>query len=236
MKLPGYLGRLGYGSRREVIALLEAGRVTDADGSPLERRSEVDHDRIRIDGEPLDPPPGLVLALHKPAGHVCSTRDAGLRAYDLLPPRFLLRRPLVSCIGRLDRDTTGLLLFSDDGQLQHRILSPRSGVSKVYEAVLAEPLRGEEAALFASGRLQLRSDPKPLAPAQLQVLEPKRARLTLHEGRYHQVKRMFAATGNRVLELERIAIGQLRLQDLGLALGQWRLLQAEELERVFAPA
>jgi 16S rRNA pseudouridine516 synthase len=138
-------------------------------------------------------------------------------------------------VGRLDRDTSGLLLLTDDGALLHRIISPRANVAKVYEATLARDLSGDEAAVFASGTLMLEAETTPLAPAQLTAIGPRRARLTVTEGRYHQVRRMFAATGNHVEALERVAIGRLTLE--GVAPGQWRLLQPEDVARAFeAPA
>jgi 16S rRNA pseudouridine516 synthase len=232
MKLLKHLANLGYGSRKEVAWMFREGRVTDADGEVLYADDPLDHDNVRVDGEPLDPPPGLVLMLHKPAGYTCSTRDKGRIVYDLLPPRFRLRDPVLSTVGRLDRDTTGLLLMTDDGALLHRIVSPKSKLAKVYEATLAQDLRGDETALFASGTLLLESETTPLLPAGLEVLGPRRARLTLHEGRYHQVRRMFAATGNHVDALHRPQVGGLALDDL--AEGQWRALDAADLDRLFA--
>jgi 16S rRNA pseudouridine516 synthase len=119
-------------------------------------------------------------------------KDPGRIVFDLLPPRFRLRNPPLSTVGRLDRDTSGLLLLTDDGQLLHRIISPKSKLPKVYLATLAQDLRGDEAAVFASGTLLLESETTPLLPAELEVPDARRARLTLHEGRYHQVRRMFA--------------------------------------------
>jgi 16S rRNA pseudouridine516 synthase len=232
MRLVKHLANLGYGSRKEVAWMFREGRVTDADGEVLYADDPLDHDNTRVDGEPLDPPPGLVLMLHKPAGYTCSTRDKGRIVYDLLPPRFRLRDPVLSTVGRLDRDTTGLLLMTDDGTLLHRIVSPKSKLAKVYEVTLAQDLRGDEIVLFASGTLLLESETTPLLPAGLEVLGPRRARLTLHEGRYHQVRRMFAATGNHVEALHRPRVGGLSLD--GLAEGQWRALDAADLDRLFA--
>ncbi|MCM2336332.1 MAG: pseudouridine synthase, partial [Pseudomonas sp.] len=174
------------------------------------------------------------LMLHKPTGYTCSTKDPGRVIYDLLPPRYRLRSPLLSPVGRLDRDTSGLLLMTDDGQLLHRIVSPKSHLPKVYEATLASDLRGDEAAVFASGTLLLESEQTPLAPAALDVLGPRRARLTLTEGRYHQVRRMFAAVGNHVEALHRSRIGGLALDELPA--GQWRALDAADLQRLFGSA
>ena len=231
MKLVKHLANLGYGSRKEVAWMFREGRVTDADGEVLYADDPLEHDQVRVDGERLDPPPGLVLMLHKPAGYTCSTRDKGRTVYELLPARFARRDPGLSTVGRLDRDTTGLLLLTDDGGLLHRIVSPKSKLPKVYQATLAGDLRGDEAALFASGSLLLESETTPLLPAQLQVLGPRQAQLTLHEGRYHQVRRMFAAVGNHVEALHRPRVGGLELG--GLAPGQWRALDASDLGRLF---
>ncbi|HEX2595316.1 MAG TPA: 16S rRNA pseudouridine(516) synthase, partial [Luteimonas sp.] len=169
--------------------------------------------------------------LHKPLGVTCSTRDPGRVVHDLLPPRFRLRTPLLSTVGRLDRDTSGLLLLTDDGALLHRIVSPKSKLAKTYEATLAQDLRGDEAALFASGTLLLESETTPLAPAALAVVDPRHARLLLTEGRYHQVRRMFAAAGNHVEALHRSRVGGLALGEL--APGQWRILDGADLQQLF---
>lgn len=232
VKLLRYLANLGYGSRREVLGLLGEGRVTDAAGERLYGDDIRAHADIRIDGEPLDPAHGLLLMLNKPTGVTCSTKDQGRLVYDLLPKRFRLRDPVVSPVGRLDRDSSGLLLFTDDGQLLHRIIAPKSKLPKVYRATLAHDLRGEEGDVFASGTLMLESEKTPLLPAQLELLGPREARLTLHEGRYHQVRRMFAAMGNHVEALHRERIGGLELADLSE--GEWRLLGDEERAKLFA--
>lgn len=232
MKLVKHIANLGYGSRKQVQWLFREGRVTDADGEVLYADDAVPLDAVRIDGEPLDPPPGLLLMLHKPLGVTCSTKDTGRLVYDLLPPRYRLRDPLLSTVGRLDRETSGLLLLTDDGQLLHRIIAPKSRLPKVYLATLAQDLRGDEAALFAAGTLMLDGEKTPLLPAELDVLDARRARLTLHEGRYHQVRRMFAAVGNHVDALHRERVGGLTLGDLPD--GQWRVLDEEDRTRLFA--
>ena len=232
MKLVKHIANLGYGSRKQVTQLFREGAITDAAGEVLYADDRVAHDDIRIDGEPLDPPQPLTLMLHKPTGVTCSTRDAGRIVYDLLPPRFRLRAPLLSTVGRLDRDTSGLLLLTDDGALLHRIVSPRAKLAKTYEATLAQDLRGDEAAVFASGTLMLETEKTPLAPAVLETIDPRHARLVLTEGRYHQVRRMFAAVGNHVDALHRSRVGGLTLGDL--APGQWRALDAGDLQQLFA--
>ena len=234
MKLVKHIANLGYGSRKQVQWLFREGRVTDADGEVLYADDAVPLEAVRIDGEPLDPPPGLLLMLHKPLGVTCSTKDTGRLVYDLLPPRYRLRDPLLSTVGRLDRETSGLLLLTDDGQLLHRIIAPKSRLPKVYLATLAQDLRGDEAALFAAGTLVLDGEKTPLLPAELEVLDARRARLTLHEGRYHQVRRMFAAVGNHVDALHRERVGGLTLGDLPD--GQWRALDEGDRARLFAVA
>lgn len=233
MKLVKLIANLGYGSRKDVAKMFREGRITDAEGEVLYADDKVAHAQIRIDGEPLDPPAGLVLMLNKPAGCTCSTRDAAGVVHDLLPPRYRLRSPALSTVGRLDRDTTGLLLFTDDGALLHRIISPRAHIAKMYEATLAEDLAGDEAALFGGGSLMLEGESTPLAPATLQVLEPRRARIGVTEGRYHQVRRMFAAVGNHVETLTRLSVGGLSLGELPR--GEWRALDGDEVARIFLP-
>ncbi|HYW31667.1 MAG TPA: pseudouridine synthase [Gemmatimonas sp.] len=232
MKLVKYLANLGYGSRREVESLIAQRRVRHANGAALDARSTPEHADIRVDDRLLDPPPGSVISLHKPAGFVCSSNDVPPLVYDLLPARFRLRSPMMATIGRLDRDSTGLLLLTDDGQMNHRITSPRSHLAKTYEVDLARELRGDEQALFASGTLRLESDPELLAPAVLHVLGATRARITVTEGRYHQVRRMFAAVGNHVQSLARVSIGGLTIGSLPE--GEWRLLEPEDLVTLFA--
>ena len=233
MKLVKLLANLGYGSRKEVARMFREGRVTDPAGEVLYADDAVAHADVRVDGEPLDPPQGLLLMLHKPVGYTCSTKDPGRVVYDLLPPRFRLRDPLLSTVGRLDRDTSGLLLMTDDGALLHRITSPKSHLPKVYEATLANDLRGDEAAVFGSGTLMLESEKTPLAPAGFEALGPRRARITLVEGRYHQIRRMFAAVGNHVETLHRHTLGGLGLG--GLPAGQWRLLGEADRATLFSP-
>jgi len=232
MKLIKLIANLGYGSRKEVLTMARAGRITDASGATAEQDAQLEHCDIRIDGLPLDPPTGLLIMLHKPIGYVCSRQDPGRIVYDLLPPRFAHRSPVLATVGRLDRDTSGLLLLTDDGKLLHRIAHPKIKLPKTYEALLARDLRGDEANIFASGKLLLNSETKSLAPAKLEVISLRQVKLTIVEGRYHQVRRMFAAVGNHVEALHRSRIGGLTLGDLPL--GAWRAVDQAELQALFA--
>ncbi len=237
MRLDRLLANLGYGSRREMQILARNGRIK-LDGAPLrdiEQRTPLAPDlceRLQIDGETLDPLPGMALMMNKPLGATCSHKEAGPLVYRLLPDRWRRRDPAISTVGRLDKETSGLLLMTDDGALLHRIISPRHSIAKVYHATLDRPLDGGEEKIFAGGTLMLEGEDKPLLPARLEVLGPREARLTLHEGRYHQARRMFAAVGNHVVALHREAIGGLVLP-ADLDAGDFRLLDAADLEAIF---
>ncbi|MCF8478655.1 MAG: rRNA pseudouridine synthase [Pseudolabrys sp.] len=236
LRLDRLLANLGYGSRREVQQLIGAGLVT-LDGDAIidsDRRIPVTPDlsaRMMVDDEPLDPPPGLCLMLHKPLGVTCSHKEQGPLVYGLLPERWRRREPAISTVGRLDKDTSGLLLMTDDGALLHKIISPRSRVIKRYDVTLDRPLRGDEEKLFASGTLMLEGETKPLEPAQLDVASPTRAYVTVTEGRYHMVRRMFASVGNHVTALHRDRVGGLALPD-DLTAGDFRLLTDADIAQV----
>lgn len=237
-RLDRLLANMGYGSRREVQQLVHAGLVT-LDGETIEDaddRIAVTRDlseRMLIRGKPLDPPPGLALMLHKPLGVTCSHKEAGPLVYGLLPERWRHRDPAISTIGRLDKETSGLLLMTDDGALLHRVISPRAHIPKRYHVTLDRPLRGDEAEIFAAGTLMLEGEDKPLLPARMETLSETSAYLTLTEGRYHQVRRMFAAVGNHVNALHRDRIGELALGDLEP--GRYRLLTEADLALILPP-
>jgi 16S rRNA pseudouridine516 synthase len=239
LRLDRLLANLGYGSRREVQQLVYTGLVT-LDGIAMEdadQRIAVTQDlpkRMLVRGKPLDPPPGLVLMLHKPLGVTCSHKESGPLIYGLLPDRWRSRDPAISTIGRLDKETSGLLLMTDDGNLLHRIISPRAQIAKRYNVTLDRPLRGDEAEIFAAGTLMLEGEDKPLLPARMEALSEKSAYLTLTEGRYHQVRRMFAAVGNHVTALHRDKVGDLALPE-DLEPGQYRLLSEADLALILPP-
>ena len=234
------LGSMGYGSRTEIARLGKVGGIVldGADLTDVSQRIAVTPDlsqRMEIDGEPLDPVAGLVMLLNKPLGMTCSRKEEGALVYDILPERWRRRDPAISTIGRLDKQTSGLLLLTDDGDLLHRVISPKKHVAKVYLATLARPQTGHEGDIFAAGGLVLEGEDKPLSPAVLEVLSPTEARLTVTEGRYHMVRRMFAAVGNHVEALHRERLGGLTLPD-DLAPGEWRLLDQAQIDLIFQAA
>jgi 16S rRNA pseudouridine516 synthase len=238
LRLDRLLANLGYGTRRTVQNIVNNGEVI-LDGMVLSRAEQhisLSPDlgkRMRVQGEPLDPLPGLHLVMHKPLGYTCSRKEAeGKLVYDLLPARWGMREPVLSTVGRLDKDTSGLLLFTDDGALLHKIISPKHSVFKYYRATLARPLRGDEAAVFSSGELMLHEEMKLLLPAQLTVHSETSATVTISEGRYHQVRRMFAAVGNEVLTLHRERMGSFSLP-ADLEPGVFRRITTEELQQIF---
>lgn len=238
LRLDRLLANMGYGSRREIGQLAQGGQIT-MDGQPLNdagRRVPVTRDlsaRMKVSGLAVDPPPGMALMLHKPLGVTCSHKEAGALVYELLPSRWRLRDPALSTVGRLDKDTSGLLLLTDDGDLLHRIISPKRHVAKRYLATLDRSLAGNEAEQFASGALMLEGEDKPLLPAVLEVVSPTTAWVTVTEGRYHMVRRMFAAVGKHVTALHRQAVGGLDLP-ADLAPGAWHLLGEDDVTRIFA--
>ena len=237
-RLDRLLANMGYGSRGDIEKLAKAVRIT-LDGAPLKKadqRLAITPDletRLKIDGAPVDPLPGLVLMINKAVGVTCSHKETGPLVYAALPERWRRRDPQISTIGRLDKETSGLLLMTDDGAFLHRVISPKAEVAKRYRAMLARPLKGNEAEIFASGTLMLEGEEKPLLPARFEALSDREARLTITEGRYHQVRRMFAAVGNHVDALHREAVGGLALP-ADLATGEFRLLTPEDRKAVFA--
>ena len=239
LRLDRLLANLGYGSRREVQQLLDLG-LASLDGVTLrdgDQRIAVAPDlsaRMLVDDEPLDPPPGLALMLHKPVGVTCSHKEQGPLVYKLLPERWRRREPTISSVGRLDKDTSGLLLLTDDGALLHKIISPRSHVTKRYDVTLDRPIRGDEKKIFAAGELMLESETKPLLPVPMEIVSPKRVYVTLTEGRYHQVRRMFAAVDNHVTALHRDRVGGLNLPH-DLPAGEFRILSEADLALVLQP-
>lgn len=188
--------------------------------------------QVAFDGSPLVQQNGpRYFMLNKPQGYVCSTEDP-----DHPTVLYFLDVPVahkLHAAGRLDIDTTGLVLMTDDGQWSHRITSPRHHCEKTYLVTLEHPVAEDTAGQFAHG-VQLHNEKDLTKPARLEVLAPTEVRLTLSEGRYHQVKRMFAAVGNRVIGLHRERIGDIEL-DADLAPGEYRPLTQEEIASVGMP-
>jgi 16S rRNA pseudouridine516 synthase len=181
--------------------------------------------QVMLDGVQLTLPGEGYFMLNKPAGFISATRDGDHpTALDLMPSE--LARNL-HIAGRLDADTTGLLLLTSDGQWSHRVTSPRVECTKTYQVALSEPISQAAITALETG-VMLRNDPKQTKPAQVKVLQPQLIELTISEGRYHQVKRMLAAVGNHVTALHRSHIGEVAL-DMALAAGEYRPLTSPEI-------
>ena len=182
-------------------------------------------------GEKLDPIAPLTILLNKPRGYTCSHDEQGLLVYDLLPERWLHRDPVLSTAGRLDKESTGLVLLTDDGDLLHKVISPKQHVWKQYRVRLRDPLKGDEAVAFGSGEFSIDNDRVPLKPAKWVVENDRMGVMSLQEGRYHQIRRMFAVLGNHVEALHRFQVGGLELGDLSE--GDFRVLKAAEISGIF---
>ncbi len=228
-RLDKLLANLGYGARKDVRYWIKEGWITVDGNPPTSPAQKVLADQVLLEGEPLDHPDGLTIIYHKPLGTVCSRKENGRLIYADFPERWIDRKPPLSSVGRLDQETSGLLIVTDDGQLNHQLTSPKKHISKTYAVTLDRPLAGNEADIFASGTLMLEGDEKPCLPAELTVHGEREASLVLHEGRYHQVRRMFAAVGNHVTTLTRTHIGRLAVSACNLAEGEYKVVTADEL-------
>ncbi len=234
-RLDQTLSSLGYCSRKEVWELIDDERITIAGELADDAGAKVDPAQVSVDDEPLDHPDGLLLLLNKPLGLVCSHDGReGPAIYDLLPARWRRRNPGVTSVGRLDKETSGLIVLTDQTQLVHRLTSPKHKVPKTYVATLEREVPAAEQpgliARFASGTLLLEDEKEPCAPATLSFRDPRTAELVLTEGRYHQVRRMFVACGYTVVKLSRERFGELTLGDLPV--GQWRELPLDQFGKI----
>jgi 16S rRNA pseudouridine516 synthase len=231
MQLERILYSQGFGSRKLCRILCRDGRVTANGKACNDPFADMPTENLHfsVDGEPWEYREKAYLMLNKPAGYECSQKPSHHPGvYALLPSP--LRARGVQSIGRLDEDTTGLLLFSDDGVFIHRMSSPKWKVSKVYEVTAKHPVDAAQIQAMLNG-VQLNDEPTPVAALACEAVATHVLHLTLGEGRYHQVKRMVAAVGNRVEALKRIAIGGLTLPD-DLPVGEWRWLDQADLDRI----
>lgn len=242
MRLDKFISNNTEYSRSDARNLVKAGRLAIngivADAADIRIKGK--KDLITLDGIHIEPIGNIYLMLNKPKGYVCATEDAlHPTVIDLLReegnfvgqkgPRPLPYKDL-QIAGRLDLDTTGMVLITNDGKWNHQVTSPGSMCKKVYRVSLNKPIDPKVPERFANG-IQLEGEKKKTRPAFIEVLTPKKARLSLAEGKYHQVKRMFAATGNSVKSLHRASVGGVRL-DSNLKPGQFRFLSNSEVQKI----
>jgi 16S rRNA pseudouridine516 synthase len=245
MQLQDILYSQGFGTRRICAGLIQQGHVQVDLGEGLTLCTDALHDVALRDGLTFSVQGTLwpyqdkaYVLLHKPAGHECSHKPSTWPSIYTLLPAPLRSRPQkgaiqgVQAVGRLDQDTTGMLVLTDDGPLIHRMSSPKHHVAKVYEVTTADPLDAKQVSRLLDG-VVLDDSPKPVRAAACEAVADHHLRLTLTEGKYHQVKRMLAAVGNRVTGLHRSRIGSMALPD-DLLPGQWRWITPEELQRIMA--
>lgn len=230
-RLDKLLASTGRWSRREIKQLVKSGRVM-ADGLPAagpEQKLDPETVRLEVDGEAISLQKYTYIMLNKPPGVLSATEDPHQQTVlDLLPPE--LRRRGLFPVGRLDKDSDGLLLLTNDGELAHRLLSPKNHVDKVYFIQVDPPLTGADADAFAAGIVL--ADGTVCRPAKLEISAAgAEALVTLHEGKYHQIKRMAASRGTAVRRLKRIAMGTLVLDET-LEMGDFRLLTREEVLKI----
>ena len=235
MQLQDILFSQGFGTRRVCAGLVQQGLV--AIGGDVQRDAAADFEpaglRFQVQGRDWEFHDKAYVMLHKPAGTECSQKPSTYPSIYTLLPAPLRQRPQkgavqgVQAVGRLDQDTTGLLLMTDDGQFIHRMNSPRHHVPKVYEVTTRHPLDAKQVDRLLTG-VVLDDDPEPVRAAGCEIVDDHHLRLTLTEGKYHQVKRMLAAVSNRVESLHRSRIAALELP-VDLAPGQWRWLGESEL-------
>lgn len=238
MQLQDILFSQGFGPRRVCLGLVQMGHVAVRGTPVLDPFQEFDPEGLEftVEGVPWTYHAKAYLMLHKPAGTECSQRPSAWPSIYTLLPAALRQRPNkgstpgVQAIGRLDQDTTGLLLLTDDGAFIHRMSSPKKNVPKVYQVATADPVDERQRDRLLAG-VVLDDDPKPVRAAACELTGERSLDLTLTEGKYHQVKRMLAAVGNRVVGLHRSRIGRLELP-ADLAPGQWRWLGAEDLGKL----
>jgi 16S rRNA pseudouridine516 synthase len=224
----------GLGSRKGCVLLVRSGAVAVNGVVCEDPEAEVDPVglELTVNGVTWPYHQFAYVLMHKPTGYECSHKPKHHPSVYALLPSPLIERG-VQCVGRLDQDTTGLLLFTDDGQFIHRMTSPKKGVAKVYRASCADPVTDATLDALRSG-VQLNDEPAPIAALACESIDSHTLRLTLAEGKYHQVKRMLAATGNRVDSLHREAIGDYVLPAT-LAPGAWRWLDAADLQQLEQP-
>lgn len=225
-RIDALLSSRGYCSRRECPGYMRRNQILVDGQQVFKGEQKVDPLSVEVNGQPLDPEQ-LYIIMNKPAGYTCSHDDRGQLIYDLLPQRYRERSPLLATIGRLDKETTGIILLSDDGQLNHRLTSPKKKVPKRYLVSLAQPVSPEDIAQIEEGSITLAGENHPLMPAKVQILDSLTLELTIWEGRYHQIRRTFEHLNNYVEALHRISFADLTVADLSS--GEYRSLTPAEM-------
>jgi len=227
MRLDKFIASNTQHSRTDAKKLIKSGNVSINGDIYRNANTSIDDtsDHIQLHGQTLNALQTRFFMLHKPAGYICANEDSEHpTVIDLISEP---QKHSLQIVGRLDKDTTGLVLLTDDGQWNHKITSPNKGCAKTYHVIVKHPLKTEVIEQFKAGIL-LNSETKKTRPAELTIIDDHHATLSIQEGKYHQVKRMFAAVGNRIVGLHRQAIGDISL-DTDLKVGDYRPLNTTEI-------
>ena len=231
LRLDKILANLGYGSRKEVTSLIKRGHI-EIDGRVHDKPAEKfdpESCEILFDGQVLDPLPPMTLALNKPVGLVCDNILDQPSIYECLPFRWRMRTPGLKCAGRLDKDSRGLVILSENGSLVHKITTPRKEISKIYRITTEAPLKQDDITLFESGDMMLKGEKKPLLPVRVIKISQTLYDLELNEGRHRQIRRMIRSRGNDVLDLKRTHVAALSLETLNLDEGAYRQIEETQI-------
>lgn len=213
--------RLGICHRKDIRSMLRDKRILYKGEQVNRNNQKVCAEDILFDGEEIQHLFRVAVVFNKPYGLICSRLGNDI-IFDVLPSAWINRNPPVNSAGRLDKDTSGIIIITDDGELNHKLTSPKYGLTKTYQLEVAHPFQGNEPELFKNG-IQLRGEKQECKPAELHITSEQAAILKIGEGKYHQVKRMMGAVGNRITSLHRTHIGELGLGNLQP--GQWRDLE-----------
>ena len=230
IKIGKFLCSKGYGSRKEIKQMIVNQVILENDLIINDFSCLVDPMNVTVKGKKVLFCNKVNIMLNKPKGYVCS-RVGDDSIFKLLPNIWLNRKPKVNTIGRLDKDTTGLILITDDGQFLHKIISPRNKVSKIYNVKVENEIGSNEKQIFESGKLIIENEIKPCKPVLFNQIDSFNVILTMYEGKYHQIKKMFSACGNKVVALSRTQLGLLKIGTLKV--GEWRELDDKDMKQIF---
>jgi len=230
IRIDKQLSTLGYGSRKDVEKLINLKLIRENNKTLINPSTIVCPNSVYLNNEKIKYLYPIKIAINKPTGFTCS-RYGEDSIFNLLPEIWLKRRPKVNTVGRLDKDSSGLLIVTDDGEFLHRIISPINKVPKVYIVKLLNELSGDEKDIFEAGTMIISKDKKPCKPIKFIKIDNRTVELTLFEGKYHQIKKMFLKLKNKVIELERIKVGNLQLNKMRI--GSWKKLTKSDIENIF---
>ena len=230
IKIGKFLSSKGYGSRKEIKEAIKNKMISEDNVIIENFNSLVNPRKVLVKGEKVEFYDKINIVINKPKGYVC-TRSGINSIFQLLPKIWLNRKPKVNTAGRLDKDTSGMLIITDDGNFLHKIISPKYKLSKVYKVKVEKKISINVKQIFESGGLIIKNEKKPCKPVLFNQIDSFNVILTMHEGKYHQIKKMFSMCDNKVVELSRIQLGSLSIENLKL--GTWRELTEKERKLLF---